>query len=174
MYAHCMEDALIIVDGPERSSIPARIARGMTPKLAEPGERCPLCPIAGIGSSGACILDSEGNRPLIPGRLARPIRADTDRLHVRGRSIRTVKQPPGTGRPDRMWPEADRHRLLQVALDRAHVSPRRALERADPIARHVLVRIVQEGGQARAAAKTGLEETCYLLHKERVFRHGQG
>ncbi len=29
-----MEDALIIVDGPEGSSIPARIARGMTPAPA--------------------------------------------------------------------------------------------------------------------------------------------
>ena len=28
-----MEDALIIVDGPDGSSIPARIARGMTPAL---------------------------------------------------------------------------------------------------------------------------------------------
>ena len=33
MYASAVEDALIIVDGPEGISIPARIARGMTPAL---------------------------------------------------------------------------------------------------------------------------------------------
>ena len=33
VYTRPMEDALIIVDGPEGSSIPARIARGMTPAL---------------------------------------------------------------------------------------------------------------------------------------------
>ena len=33
VYARRMEDALIIIDGPEGSSIPARIARGMTPAL---------------------------------------------------------------------------------------------------------------------------------------------